>query len=72
MPAVQHSLDLELEDEPLYLLASAHLQLGQLYQRQEQLGPAQQHLQDSLKFFPRFAAAHTALGQVCRARGQLW
>lgn len=63
-PAVVHSLDLELSDEPLYLLASAHLQLGLLYQRQDKLHAAEQQYRHALKYFPPFVAALSALGQV--------
>ncbi|WIA10512.1 hypothetical protein OEZ85_010701 [Tetradesmus obliquus] len=63
-----HSLDLELcLDEPAFLLASTHLQLGLLYRRQDRLQEAVQQLQHSLKYFPRFVAAHSALGQVLKA-----
>jgi tetratricopeptide (TPR) repeat protein len=61
---VQHSLDLDFQDEPLFLLASAHLQLGLLLQRQDDLIEAQQHLQQSLLYFPNYVAAHAALGQA--------
>lgn len=63
---VSHSLDLELSDEPLYLLASIHLQLGLLYQRQDKLAAAEEQYRTSLRYFPRFVAALTALGQVRR------
>lgn len=59
-----HSLDLELPDEPLYLLASAHLQLGLLQQRQDRLDAAEQQFRAALKYFPRFVAGLNALGQV--------
>jgi hypothetical protein len=62
--AVTHSLDLELSDEPLYLLASIHLQLGQLEQQQGSLDAAEQQNRSALKYFPRFVAALSALGQV--------
>jgi hypothetical protein len=62
-----HSLDLELSDEPLYLLASAHLQLGLLYQRQDKLQAAQQQHRSALQCFPRFVAALSALGQASDA-----
>ena len=72
---VQHSLDLELssnddnddQESQLFLLASAHLQLGLLCQRQDKLAAAAEHLRSSLAVFPRFVAAHTALGQVLKA-----
>jgi Tfp pilus assembly protein PilF len=57
-------LDLEFTDEPLFVLASAHLQLGLLYQRQDRLYAAQQEFRSALKHFPHFVAALTALGQV--------
>ncbi|KAF6257421.1 hypothetical protein COO60DRAFT_1227495 [Scenedesmus sp. NREL 46B-D3] len=64
----EHSLDLELcLDEPAFLLASAHLQLGLLYRQQDRLQEAAQQLQHSLQHFPCFVAAHSALGQVVRA-----
>lgn len=63
---VAHSLDLELSDEPLYLAASTHLQLGMLFQRQDKLQEAEQQYRSSLKVFPRFVAALSALGQVGR------
>eukprot|EP00775_Hariotina_reticulata_P007157 gene7157-7372_t len=64
---VQHSLDLDLQDEPLFLLASAHLQLGLLLQRQDNLIEAQQQLQQSLQYFPNYVAAHAALGLVLKS-----
>jgi hypothetical protein len=62
-----HSLDLELSDEPLYLLAMAHLQMGLLYQRQDKLQAAEQQHRSALQCFPRFVAALSALGQVTAA-----
>lgn len=64
---VDHSLDLELSDEPLYLLASAHLQLGLLHQRQDSLDAAEQQFRAALRCFPRFVAGLSALGQVLKA-----
>lgn len=63
--AVTHSLDLDLSDEPPYLLASIHLQLGRLEQQQGDLDAAEQQYRSALKHFPRFVAALSALGQVC-------
>jgi hypothetical protein len=70
---VEHSLDLDVSDEPLFLLACAHWQLGLLYQRQDSLAAAEQQLRASLALFPGFVAAAAALAQVRgvapRARG---
>ena len=60
---LQHSYDLDLDDEA-YLLAAAHLQLGQLLEKQGELQEAQSHLSTSLQIFPTYIAALTALAQV--------
>eukprot|EP00879_Flechtneria_rotunda_P030369 GHRR01032994.1.p1 GENE.GHRR01032994.1~~GHRR01032994.1.p1 ORF type:complete len:284 (+),score=115.29 GHRR01032994.1:72-923(+) len=67
LETVDHSLDLNYED-PAFLLASAHLQLGLLHHsRQDDLAAAQKQLHSSLQHFPKFVAAHSALGQVLKA-----
>jgi tetratricopeptide (TPR) repeat protein len=61
--ALQHSYDLDVEDEK-YLLAAAHLQLGQLLEKQGHLEEALHHISKSLQVFPEYIAALTAMAQV--------
>ncbi|EFJ45845.1 hypothetical protein VOLCADRAFT_118201 [Volvox carteri f. nagariensis] len=74
---VRHSLDLDLgdwQDEPGFLLASAHLEIGRLlgrmFPRKELL--EQLHLEAALKLFPDFVAAGAALGQANAACRREW
>ncbi|GLC40893.1 hypothetical protein PLESTB_000011700 [Pleodorina starrii] len=72
-PVVRHSLDLDLEDwqdEPGFLLASCHLEIGKLLGRmfpRREAGEAA-HLGAALELFPDFVAAGVALGQALLAR----
>ncbi|GIL52264.1 hypothetical protein Vafri_8177 [Volvox africanus] len=70
---VRHSLDLDLEDwqdEPGFLLASCHLEIGKLLGRMfpRREVAEQHHLEAALALFPDFVAAGLALGQALMAR----
>ncbi|GLI68215.1 hypothetical protein VaNZ11_012559, partial [Volvox africanus] len=70
---VRHSLDLDLEDwqdEPGFLLASCHLEIGKLLGRMfpRREVAEQRHLEAALVLFPDFVAAGLALGQALMAR----
>ncbi|GFR51686.1 hypothetical protein Agub_g14129, partial [Astrephomene gubernaculifera] len=70
---VRHSLDLDLEDweeEPGFLLASAHLELGKLLGRMwpRRWRCERAHLRAALALFPACVAARLALAQALLAR----
>lgn len=66
--SAKHSLDLDLDDDPPFLLCSARQKLAVVLQSCGDLDAAAAQLEAALDAFPMCIAAHAALGSVLRAR----